>query len=296
VLHARSEVNDALPVLLLHGYPSSPVEYLDLIGPLTDPAGHGGDPADAFHVVVPSLPGFGFSSPVREPGWEVGRTTDAYAELMRQLGYERYGVVGSDIGAGVAGRLSALHGDHVVGALVVSETAALGVAGEQFPVPDHLTPEDRERVAVEQARWREERGYLVLQTTRPETIGVALTDSPLAQLAWVAEKLDAWTGPSSAVDRDLLLATVSLLWFTRSGAGAARFLWEAAHSELDWLSSADVPTGWAVFGADPVVRRFMDPEGHLAFWSEHAEGGHFPALEVPELLTRDVRAFFRSLR
>jgi epoxide hydrolase len=297
----RSPEPDALPLLIIHGYPSSVVEFLDLIRPLSDPQSHGGDPQDAFDLVIPSLPGFGFSTPVRQAGWEVGRTTAAFAHLMAGLGYSHYGAHGGDIGAGVAGRLGATDAEHVVGTLVVSDPGALGLAGEQFPIPDHLSDEERARVEHERTTWRAERGYLDLQSHRPETIGAALTDSAVGQVAWIVEKFQTWTNPASktpdeAVDRDQLLTNVSLYWFTRSGATAARFLWEAAHSNLDWIAPAGVPSGWVVFNTDPIMRRFMDPHHEMAYWNEHPEGGHFAAMEEPALLVNDLRAFFRELR
>jgi pimeloyl-ACP methyl ester carboxylesterase len=300
-LHVRSPEPDAMALILTHGYPGSVVEFLNLIGPLTDPGAHGGDPADAFHLVIPSLPGFGFSTPVREPGWEVGRTTKAFAELMRRLGYHRYGAQGGDIGAGVAGRLGATEPEHLVGIHVNSDQGAAGLAGEQFPIPDHLTAAERERIEEIRATWAEEKGYLVLQSTRPQTIAYALTDSPAGQLAWIAEKFKTWTNlarelPHEAVDRDLLLTNVSLYWFTRTGASAARFLYEAAHSGLDWVAPSTVPQGWAVFNTDPVMRRLMDPDHQMAHWSEFDRGGHFAAMEEPNLLIADVRQFFRPLR
>jgi len=150
-LHVRSSEADALPLLIAHGYPSSVVEFMDLIGPLSDPRSHGGDPRDAFDLVIPSLPGFGFSTPVRQPGWEMGRTTAAFAELMARLGYVRYGAHGGDIGAGVSGRLGATDAAHVVGTLVVTDPGSLGLAGEQFPIPEHLTDDERARVEQEHA-------------------------------------------------------------------------------------------------------------------------------------------------
>ncbi len=300
-LHVRSPEPQALPLLIIHGYPSSVVESVDLIGPLSDPRSHGGDPEDAFDLVIPSLPGFGFSNPVRQPGWELGRTTAAFAELMARLGYARYGAHGGDIGAGVSGRLGATDAAHVVGTIVVTDPGSLGLAGEQFPIPDHLTEEERARVEQERTSWRAERGYLDLQGHRPETIGAALTDSPVGQLAWIVEKFQTWTNPTSktpdeAVDRDLLLTNVSLYWFTRSGATAARFLSEAAHSDLDWIAPSGVPSGWVVFNTEPIMQRFMDPQHQMAYWNEHAEGGHFAAMEEPALLVDDLRAFFRDLR
>jgi hypothetical protein len=300
-VHVRSPEPDALPLLIIHGYPSSVVEFLELIGPLSDPRSYGGDPHDAFDLVIPSLPGFGFSIPVRQTGWELGRTTAAFAELMARLGYSRYGAHGADIGAGVAGRLGATDVEHVVGTIVVTDPGSLGLAGEQFPIPEHLTDDERVRVEQERTTWRAERGYLDLQGHRPETIAAALTDSPVGQLAWIVEKFQTWTNPAAktpdeAVDRDQLLTNVSLYWFTRSGATAARFLSEAAHSELDWIAPSGVPSGWVVFNTDPIMRRFMDPQHQMAYWNEHSEGGHFAAMEAPGLLVDDLRAFFRDLR
>jgi epoxide hydrolase len=300
-LHLRSPEPDALPLLITHGYPSSVVEFVDLIGPLSDPRSHGADPRDAFDLVIPSLPGFGFSTPVRQSGWELGRTSAAFAELMARLGYSRYGAHGGDIGAGVTGRLGATDAEHVIGTIVITDPGALGLAGEQFPIPEHLTDDERARVEQERTNWRAERGYLDLQSHRPETIGAALTDSPVGQLAWIVEKFQTWTNPASktpdeAVNRDQLLINVSLYWFTRSGATAARFLWEAAHSHLDWIAPSGVPSGWVVFNTEPIMRRFMDPEHQMAYWNEHSAGGHFAAMEEPALLTEDLRAFFRDLR
>ncbi len=298
---ARSPEPDAMPLLLTHGYPGSFAEFMHLVGPLTDPRSYDADPADAFHVVVPSLPGFGFSTPLSSPGWEVKRTTEAWAELMTRLGYERFGAQGGDIGAGVTGRLAATLPERVVGIHINSDSGSLGLAGEQFPIPDYLTESERAVIDEARAGWAQERGYLDLQGHRPATIGAALTDSPVAQLAWIAEKFQSWTNPSAstpddAVDRDQLLTIISIYWFTRSGASAARFLYEATHAELDWVSPSSVPTGWAVFNTSPVLRRLMDPNLEIAHWSEFSEGGHFPAMETPGLLLDDVRTFFRKLR
>ncbi|MEV6828609.1 epoxide hydrolase family protein [Amycolatopsis sp. NPDC051102] len=288
-LHVRSPRADALPLLLTHGYPSSIAEFLDVIGPLTEPG------PDAFHVVVPSLPGFGFSTPLSGPGWELARTTDAFAELMTRLGYDRFAAQGGDIGAGVTGRLAALYPDRVVGTHVNSDRGTIALAGEQLPMPDHLSEAEQSELDTARAEWRAGRGYLDIQSHKPETIVAALTDSPVGQLAWIAEKFEAWTGPDG-IDRDRLLTNVSLYWFTRSGASAARFLYEAAHSGHGWLAPSDVPAGWAVFNSSPVVRRIMDPEEKIAHWSEFASGGHFAAMEEPELLVADIRTFFRGLR
>jgi pimeloyl-ACP methyl ester carboxylesterase len=288
-LHVRSPRADALPLLLTHGYPSSIAEFLDIIGPLTEPG------ADAFHVVVPSVPGFGFSTPLSGPGWELARTTDAFAELMTRLGYDRFAAQGGDIGAGVTGRLAAVHPDRVVGTHVNSDRGTIALAGEQLPLPENLSEAEQSELDAAREAWQAGRGYLDLQSHQPETIAAALTDSPVGQLAWIAEKFEAWTG-ADGIGRDRLLTNVSLYWFTRSGASAARFLYEAAHSGHGWLAPSDVPAGWAVFDTSPVVRRIMDPEEKIAHWSEFASGGHFAAMEEPELLVADIRAFFRELR
>jgi pimeloyl-ACP methyl ester carboxylesterase len=289
-LHVRSADPHAVPLLLTHGYPSTFAEFLDVIGPLTEPG------PDAFHVVVPSLPGFGFSTPLSGPGWELARTTDAFAELMTRLGYDRFAAQGGDIGAGVTGRLAARYPDRVLGTHVNSDRGTIALAGEQLPLPDNLTDAEQSELDAAREAWKAGRGYLDLQSHKPETIAAALTDSPVGQLAWIAEKFQAWTNPAGGVPRDRLLTTVSLYWFTRSGATAARFLYEAAHSGHGWLAPSDVPAGWAVFSTSPVVRKIMDPEGKIAHWSEFAEGGHFAAMEAPELLVTDIRAFFRELR
>jgi epoxide hydrolase len=317
-LHVRSPEPDALPLLVSHGYPSSVVEFLEVIGPLSDPRAHGGDPADAFHLVVPSLPGFGFSTPVREPGWDLSRTTAAFAELMGRLGYDRYGVHGGDIGAGVSGVLGATQPGRVVGVHTISD--AMGVAvGEQFgfPIPDDLSPADRARVEEQRRRWADMKGYLDLMSTRPQTLAYSLTDSPAGQLAWIAQSFKEWTAaaaelPEDAVDRDLLLANISIYWFTASGASAARFIYETAHASADWGGPSDqdqggpadaaweapaaVPQGLALFGGDDLLRKVLDPDRRMAHWTEYDRGGHFAALEVPDLLVGDLRSFFRELR
>ncbi|HJW35701.1 MAG TPA: epoxide hydrolase [Actinomycetes bacterium] len=303
-LHVRSPEPDALPLVVTHGYPGSVVEFLDLVGPLTDPRAHGGDPADAFHLVAPSLPGYGFSTPVREPGWAMGRTSRAWVELMARLGYARYGGQGGDIGAGVTGMLANLDPGHVVGVHLNSDPLAVAaVALPPGDQADKAAVTDAHRASLEWMRrfQADGLGYLELQRTRPQTVAYALTDSPVGQLAWIVEKFKEWTDPAAdlpedAVDRDQLLTNVSVYWFTGTGASAAQFLYETAHAQ-DWPGPSDVPQGWAVFAAhDDLVRRLVDPDGRIEHWSEFDRGGHFAAMEAPDLLVEDVRAFFRTLR
>jgi epoxide hydrolase len=303
LVHARSPEPDALPLLLLHSWPGSPVEFARLIGPLSDPRSHGADTADAFHVVVPSLPGFGFSNPVAEAGWTTGRAARAFAELMARLGYERYGVHGGDIGAGVGSGVTAAGPDHVVALHVTSDppTAVSFASWSGDPASSPALSEAEKARVEELKRWsKDDEGYLRLQSTRPQTIGYALTDSPVAQLAWIVEKFQAWTDataalPEEAVDRDQLLANISLYWFTRSGASAAHALYESMNAQ-EWSQPGPAPVGFAVFGAESFVHTLLDPERKIEHWSEFERGGHFPAMEQPAALTNDLRSFFRRYR
>ena len=239
-LHVRSPEPDALPLVITHGYPSSIAEFVDIIGPLTDPRANGGDPADAFHVVAPSLPGFGFSSPLEGSGWESTRTAKAWVELMHRLGYERYGAHGGDIGAGISGDLGIHDPDRVVGAHVSTDPTALALIGGMLPdEAEDMTEAQKGRLRELRGWEADGRGYLQIQSTRPQTLAYGLNDSPVAQLAWIVEKFKEWTNPAAelpedAVDRDQLLTNVSIYWFTHTGASAAQFIYEAAHAERDW--------------------------------------------------------------
>lgn len=291
VVHAPSANADAVPLILCHGWPGSFVEYQRLIPLLTD----------RFHVVIPSPPGFGFSTPLSGTGWELARTTDAYVEIMTRLGYERFGAHGTDIGSGLVGRLAARYPERVVGAHVGSEHRLLGFVGDKFPFPDGLSDEEVAEIEAVRVQSAAERGYLEMHNHRPDTIGAALVDSPVGQLAWIAEKFKTWAdgayrAPDASVDRDQLLANISLYWFTRSGASSAQFYYEGEHSGLDyWAMAPGVPSGWAVFDTHPLMRRVMDPWNAISHWSEFTEGGHFPAMDAPQLLADDIRAFFRGL-
>lgn len=302
-LHVRSPEPNALPLVLHHGWPSSFVEFVKVVGPLTNPRAHGGDPADAFDLVVPSLPGFGFSVPVCEPGWQAARTARAIAVLMRRLGYDRYGVHGGDVGAAVAGAIGSAAPDQVVGVHFSTEPqTAVTVAafmGDPAEAPG-LTEAEREQIETLKCVSSDGAGYLQLQTTRPQTLAYALSDSPAFQLAFIAEKFKEWTDPErelpeQAVDRDQLLTNVALYWFTASGASAAHFLYENMHAQ-EWGREGTAPQGFAVFGKQSFTRKLVDPEHSAAHYREYDRGGHFPAMEVPELLTDDLRTFFRDHR
>ena len=290
-LHVRSARQDAKPLLITHGYPSSVAEFLHLIGPLASPG-----TGQAFHVVAPSLPGYAFSTPLADAGWTIGRTARAWAELMRRLGYRRYGLHGGDIGAGVSGMVADLDGAHVIGVHVVTDPLTAAATATFLPGMaarlDENDPVDKLILNRMAAFAKDGSGYLAIQNSRPQTIGYGLADSPLLQLAWVAEKFCEWT--DLPVDRDQLLTTVSLYWFTGSGATAAHTLYEQAHSS-DWGAPPTVPQGFAVFGADETVRKLVPaPEG--AHWTEFPRGQHFPAMEAPAQLAADLRAFFGPLQ
>ncbi|MGH8926275.1 MAG: epoxide hydrolase family protein [Acidimicrobiia bacterium] len=302
-VHAPSPEPGAMPLVLLHGWPVSFVEFSRVIDPLIDPLGHGGRAEDAFHVVVPSIPGFGYSTPVKEPGWSTGRVARAVVELMHRLGYYRYGAHGGDVGAGVAAGLGPADSSGVIGVHVATDPrTAVSFAmfsGDPAQTPG-LSEEERGRVERMKQISSDDMGYLQIQSTRPQTLAYGLNDSPVAQLAWIVEKFREWTDPAAdlpeeAVDRDHLLTNVALYWFTRSGASTAHFLYDSMHAQ-DWGEEGTTPTGFAVFGRDPVTRRLMDPEHKVEHWSEFERGGHFPAMEVPDLLVDDVRAFFRPMR
>jgi pimeloyl-ACP methyl ester carboxylesterase len=301
-LHVRSPEPNALPLVVTHGYPSSIAEIVHLIAPLTDPGAHDGDPADAFHVVAPSLPGFGFSSPLEETGWELTRTSKAWVELMHRLGYERYGAHGGDIGAGVSGDLGIHDPEGVVGAHVSTDPTALALIGGMLPDEAEDMTEAQKRRLEELRGWEADgRGYLQIQSTRPQTLAYGLNDSPAAQLAWIVEKFKEWTNPDAelpedAVDRDQLLTNVSIYWFTGTGASAGRFIYEAAHAERDWGAMSPAPAGMAVFAADDLLRYVLNRDGHIEHWSEFEDGGHFPAMEAPDPLVGDIRKFFHDLR
>lgn len=299
-LHVRSPEPDALPLIVTHGWPGSIVEFLDVIGPLSDPRAHGGDPADAFHLVVPSLPGFGFSGPTLETGWTEQRIAAAFAELMRRLGYERYGAQGGDVGAGVSPDLGRVDPDHVVGVHVNAAT----IGFMPFPPLDdaelaQLTDSEKARVARIGEFMAEGFGYAQIQSTRPQTLAYGLTDSPVGQLAWIVEKFKEWTHgterPEDAVDRDRLLTNVMLYWLTGTAGSSGRLYYEGAHSG-HWPQPSSVPTGVAIFAEDIAIRRYAEQSNNIVHWSEFDRGGHFAAMEAPNLLIGDVRKFFRGLR
>jgi pimeloyl-ACP methyl ester carboxylesterase len=299
-LHVRSPEPDALPLIVTHGWPGSIVELLDIIEPLTDPRSNGGDRADAFHLVIPSIPGFGLSGPTGDPGWTHQRIARAFAELMSRLGYTRYGAQGGDVGAQVSPDLGRVDPDRVVGVHV----NAASVGFMPFPPVDdaelaELSDSERARVERIAEFLDDEFGYASIQSTRPQTLAYALTDSPVGQLAWIIEKFQGWTHgsevPEDAVDRDRILTNVMLYWLTGTAGSAAHLYYEGKHSG-EWPAPSGVPTGVAVFAEDISIRRYAEQSNKIVHWSDFDRGGHFAAMETPDLLIADIRAFFRPLR
>jgi pimeloyl-ACP methyl ester carboxylesterase len=303
-LHVRSPESAALPLLLTHGWPGSFVEFLDVIGPLTDPAAHGGDPADAFHLVIPSIPGFAFSSPLAGPGWGTDRIAAAFVELMHRLDYRRYGAQGGDFGAVITPAVGRLDADRVVGVHVNAATAGfISYAPPSDADLAELTDLEKTRLGRLQHYMSEQAGYMQLQSTRPQTLMHGLNDSPAGQLAWIVEKFKEWTDdsaalPEDAVDRDHLLTNVMVYWLTGTAGSSANMYYEIAHAG-GWgqeIERSPVPTGVAAFGSDIAIRRYAEAANTITHWSDFETGGHFAAMEAPELFVGDLREFFRTVR
>lgn len=297
-VHARSPHPGALPLLLTHGWPGSIVEFLDVVPMLVDPTAHGGRAEDACHVVAPSLPGYAFSGPTLDPGWDVLRIAKAFVVLMDRLGYPRYGAQGGDWGAQVTTRIAALDPGHCA---AIHLTMPLGSRPAE---PGPLTEEEQADVA-EMARFqREEAGYASEQGTRPHTIGAALDDSPAGLLAWIVEKFRAWSDCGGDVEacftKDQLLTNVMLYWVTRTATSAARLYWETNRSGVltTGLPFITVPTGVARYPKEVLrwPRAWVERQYHVTSWSTMPRGGHFAAMEQPRLFAEDLRSFFRTVR
>ncbi len=296
-IHARSPHANAMPLIITHGWPGSIVEFHKVIEPLVDPTAHGGDAADAFHVVCPSLPGFGFSAKPTATGWGVDRIAAAWATLMDRLGYARYGAQGGDWGSAVTASLGTQDPQHCAGIHVTLAMASRpNVQGEPTP------QEARALKGIKDyADW--DSGYSKQQSTRPQTLGYGLTDSPAGQAAWILEKFWAWTDcdghPENILGRDELLDNVMLYWVTATAASSARLYWQSFRPGTRAFDKITVPTGVAVYPKEIVtpVRHWMeDRYVNIRHWREMPKGGHFAAFEQPDLFVEDVRAYFRMLR
>lgn len=285
-VHVRSADRQALPLLLIHGWPGSFVEFLDVIEPLTQP-----DTGPAFDLVIASIPGFTLSGPTGEPGWNTERIARAFAELMTLLGYDRFGVQGGDWGAVIAADLGRAAPDRVVGVHVNAATAGFVPASRDGS--GHGRATDRTRLKRLEEFRATGSAFFALQATRPQTLAYALTDSPVGLLAWIGEKFHEWSYDPARIDRNRLLTNVTLYWLTGTVNSAARIYYEFARAARD-LPRSSVPTGVAVFAEDLAIRSSAEQHNTVVHWSEFDRGGHFAALEEPELLVADVKTFFAN--
>ncbi|WP_167161058.1 epoxide hydrolase family protein [Mycolicibacterium fluoranthenivorans] len=304
-IHQRSPHEDALPLLITHGWPGSVVEFAKVIGPLTDPTAHGGRPEDAFHVVCPSLPGYGFSGKPASTGWGVQRIARAWDTLMGRLGYTRYGAQGGDWGAAVTTQIGRNAGGRIRSGGDISGCAAIHTNMPIGRPPaaslESPTAEDIEAFAAMKDHRKWGTGYSKQQSTRPQTLGYGLVDSPVAQLAWIVEKFWAWSDcdghPENVLTRDELLDNVMLYWITRTGASAARLYWESFTS-FGAGERVELPTGVAAFPKEILrtPRSWCENAYNITHWTNMPRGGHFAAFEQPELFVDDVRTFFSTVR
>ena len=296
LLHVRSPRADALPLVITHGWPGSIVEFLKVIGPLTDPAAHGGDPADAFHVVCPSLPGYGFSDKPTGTGWGVERIGGAWATLMGRLGYERYGAQGGDWGAAVTVAIGQRDAGHVAGIHL-----NMPVVGPDRSTFDELTEGEQTALASLSHYQEWDSGYSKQQSTRPQTLGYGLADSPAGQCAWIVEKFWSWTDcdgdPLNVLSRDELIDNVMMYWLNRAATSSGRLYWESFNSRNS--DPVSVPTGCSIFPKEIsrpsrrwAEKRFSD----IRWWNELDKGGHFAAFEQPATFVDELRSFFRLVR
>jgi len=295
-IHLRSPEANAMPLIMTHGWPGSIVEFHKVIGPLTDPAAHGGDPADAFHVVCPSLPGYGFSDKPTEPGWNVEKVGNAWAVLMAKLGYERYAAQGGDWGSMVTTRIGIQDPEHCLGIhlnmpIVIPDPETMG----------DLSESEQAALASLQHYEQWDSGYSKQQSTRPQTVGYGLVDSPAGQAGWIVEKFWSWTDcdghPEQVLSRDELLDNVMLYWLPATGASSARLYWESFSKPN--FEKVTVPTGCSIFPKEIIrssrrwaEKRFTD----IVYWNERDKGGHFAAFEQPEAFVEELRACFRYMR
>ena len=286
---------DATPLLITHGWPGSVIEFLDVIGPLSDPDLHGAPGARAFHVVCPSLPGYGFSDKPMDVGWDVSRIADAWATLMQRLGYEKFIAQGGDWGAGVSTSLAVRHPQRLLGLHLT-----MPIAVPTSLDPEILTAEEKVSLSAMGAFRLAESAYSAQQSTRPQTLGYSLVDSPVGLAAWIVEKFHAWSDCEGSIEsvmsRDAVLDNVTLYWLTASGGSSARLYWES-FAKNDFTPTP-VPTGCSLFPKEIYrpSRRWVEARySNLIYWNEPLRGGHFAAFEQPDIFVSELRAFGRAL-
>lgn len=295
-LHIKSKHQNALPMIMTHGWPGSIGEFLDVVAPLTDPTAHGGSENDAFHLVIPSLPGYGFSERPSETGWTVDRVASAWNVLMNLLGYQRYVAQGGDWGSAVT-RAIARNKPTSLAAIHLNMVIC-------FPAKDDDVSDEESQDAIaaanEHKRWGI--GYSTQQSTRPQTLGYALADSPVGQAAWIYEKFHAWTEndglPESALSIDQILDTITLYWLTNTATSSARLYWESLRTSFG-DEKIDTPTACTIFPGElrrPPKKWAERTFNNLIYWNRAARGGHFAAFEQPEIFTEELRNAFRSIR
>ena len=296
-VHARSRHPDAFPLLISHGWPGSIVEFLDVIGPLCDPEAHGGRAEDAFHVICPSLPGYGFSEPTRTRGWDAQRMARAFTELMARLGYARYGAQGGDWGSLITTWIGRLDPQHVGGIHLNMPLAPPGDASK-------LSPQEQADLADLGHFQAEETGYQRIQASKPQTLGFGLNDSPAGLCAWIVEKFRTWSDCGgdleSVYTKDQLLTNVMVYWLTQTITSSTRLYYEVLRQGQAGIgeSRIEVPTGVARFPKEIMrfPRAWVAAQYNLVHWTEMPKGGHFAAMEQPELFVADLRKFFATIR
>lgn len=308
-LHIQSTDLKATPLMLIHGWPGSFADFMNVIDPLTNPQNK---EATSFHLVIPSIPGFGFSTPVKEKGWNMFRIAAAFSSLMEQLGYEKFAVHGGDMGAGITSIMAAVAAHKLIGTNINSDFYSIAGLG-MFPSDtSFLSSEEILRLERMKAYKKEGTAYLEIQSTRPQTVAYSLSDSPVAQLAWIIEKYKEWTDeekalPEDAMNIDQILTNVSLYWFNKTGASSADALYENMSMAFNWGGSDSsegsnqwtppkVPSSVSMFGKDAdesLLKKLVSITGEPDHYVFHDQGGHFPAMEVPDLLVDDLRKVFR---
>jgi pimeloyl-ACP methyl ester carboxylesterase len=297
-LHIRSKHANALPMIMTHGWPGSVLEFHKVIGPLSDPTAHGGDARDAFHLIIPSLPGYGFSDKPARHGWKVDRIADAWIALMQRLGYARYVAQGGDWGSVITTTLAQKQPPGLAGIHVNL------IAVPPQPLSDPPTPEEQDMIASGTLYQTKENGYAIEQSTKPQTLGYGLADSPVGQAMWIYEKFQSWTDcngdPENLLTRDEILDNIMLYWLTNSGASSARLYWESFASQVDRLrAGVTVPAGFSLFPKELVrpPKAWVEKAfTTIIHWNKLPRGGHFAAFEQPGLFVDEVRRCFRALR